>query len=99
MVSEINDITARTLSKELRDLEMNQLVIRTVHSAIPVTVKYSLSEYGKTIDNVIGELYAWGVQHRKRIIKKPYNVYPATIVNAGNYRPFIYSQNTLHYTI
>ena len=67
---EISGITARMLSKELRDLEMNQLVIRTVHNTIPVTVEYSLSEYGQTLDKVIDELRVWGLQHRKRIIKK-----------------------------
>ena len=67
---EINGITARMLSKELRDLEMNQLVIRSVHNTIPVTVEYSLSDYGRTLDKVIDELRLWGLQHRKRIIRK-----------------------------
>jgi DNA-binding HxlR family transcriptional regulator len=67
---EVTGVTARMLSKELRDLEMNQLVIRTVHHTIPVTVEYALTEYGKTLEHVIEELRVWGLQHRKRIIKK-----------------------------
>lgn len=54
-------ITARMLSKELRDLEVNQLVRRTVHNTIPVTVEYELTEYGRTLDHVIDELRAWGM--------------------------------------
>lgn len=67
---EVGGITAKMLSKELRDLEMNELVIRSVHDTIPVTVEYELTDYGATLQKVIDELHAWGTKHRKRIIKK-----------------------------
>lgn len=70
MEREIPKITARMLSKELRDLEMNELVKRTVQDTIPVTVEYSLTEYGHSLDRVIYELREWGLQHRKRIMYK-----------------------------
>ncbi len=70
MAKEINGITDRMLSKELRDLELNQLVKRTVYDTMPVTVEYELTEYGDSLDKVINELRAWGVQHRKRIMRK-----------------------------
>ncbi|UII21481.1 winged helix-turn-helix transcriptional regulator [Fulvivirga ligni] len=65
---EIPGITDRMLSKELRDLELNQLVKRTVHDTFPVTVEYSLTEYGQSLENVIDSLRQWGVNHRKRIM-------------------------------
>ena len=55
-------------SKELKDLEQNQLVKRTVYDTSPVTVEYSLTPYGKSLEKVIGELRNWGSQHRKRIL-------------------------------
>ncbi|MDD8018481.1 MAG: helix-turn-helix domain-containing protein [Bacteroidota bacterium] len=67
---EVNGITAKMLSKELRELEMNELVLRTVRDTIPVTVEYELTDYGTTLDKVIDELSDWGMKHRKRIIKK-----------------------------
>lgn len=67
MAREIPGITDRMLSKELRDLEMNELVKRTVHDTVPVVVEYSLTEYGNSLDSVINELRNWGLQHRKRI--------------------------------
>ena len=70
MATEIEGITDKMLSKELRDLEQNQLVKRTVYDSVPVKVEYSLTDYGSSLDNVITELRAWGVQHRKRIMKK-----------------------------
>jgi DNA-binding HxlR family transcriptional regulator len=68
MEREIEGITAKMLSKELKDLEMNQLVSRTVYDTMPVTVEYALTDYGKTLKKVIGELHTWGSQHRKRIL-------------------------------
>jgi DNA-binding HxlR family transcriptional regulator len=70
MAKEIPKITDRMLSKELRELEMNQLVKRTVYDSAPVMVEYSITEYGASLDNVIFELFKWGSQHRKRITAK-----------------------------
>lgn len=70
MEREIPGITAKMLSKELKDLEMNDLVQRTVYDTMPVTVEYSLTEYGKTLKKVINELHNWGTQHRKHILSK-----------------------------
>lgn len=65
---EIPKITPRMLSKELRDLEMNQLVTRKVYDTKPVTVEYELTEYGKSLDKVLDALKEWGLEHRKRIM-------------------------------
>ena len=70
MARQIPGITDKMLSKELRELEMNQLVKRTVYDSVPVVVEYSMTEYGKTLGKLIEELQAWGIKHRKRIIDK-----------------------------
>jgi DNA-binding HxlR family transcriptional regulator len=66
---EIGDITARMLSKELKELEVNDLITREVYATAPVTVEYSLTEYGKTLKPVVLALYTWGSRHRERILK------------------------------
>ena len=70
MAKQINGITDKMLSKELRELEMNELVKRTVYDTVPVVVEYSMTPYGKTLEKLIEELQAWGSLHRKRILKK-----------------------------
>jgi DNA-binding HxlR family transcriptional regulator len=70
MEREIPKITPRMLSKELRELEMNQLVSRKVYDTKPVTVEYELSPYGRSLDKVLDAMKEWGQQHRKRIIGK-----------------------------
>ncbi len=67
---DIPRITARMLSKELRELEMNQLVKRTVYDTIPVSVEYEMTPYGRSLDKLLLEMKEWGTQHRKRIMKK-----------------------------
>jgi|SRR5690606_9004362 len=64
---EIPKITDRMLAKELRELELNQLVSRKVYDTIPVTVEYTLTEYGATLDPMIRELAIWGSKHRERM--------------------------------
>jgi DNA-binding HxlR family transcriptional regulator len=64
---EITGITAKMLSKELKELEVNTLVTRTVYNTIPVSVEYELTAYGTTLDEVIMALRDWGLKHRQKI--------------------------------
>jgi DNA-binding HxlR family transcriptional regulator len=66
---ELQDITPKVLSKELKELEMNEFLERRVFATTPVTVTYELTPYSRTLDKVLGELRNWGIQHRQRIIK------------------------------
>ena len=65
----LEGITARTLSKELKNLEANELVKRTVIETAPMTVNYSLTEYGNTIQPIIAEIRKWGIVHRERMLR------------------------------
>ncbi|MFY8022133.1 MAG: winged helix-turn-helix transcriptional regulator [Bacteroidia bacterium] len=67
---EVEGITPKMLSKELRDLEMNQLVLRTVYETIPASVEYSLTDYGKSLDSVIVAMRDWGKKHRTKLFVK-----------------------------
>jgi len=67
---EVNGITDKVLSKELKDLEMNQLIKRTVYDSFPPTVEYTVTAHGRSLEKVIAELRNWGKSHRKKIIGK-----------------------------
>ena len=60
-------ITPRMLSKELRELEINGLILRTVYDSQPIKVTYKLAVYGYTLVPLIIELTNWGKQHREKI--------------------------------
>ncbi|RDC55188.1 transcriptional regulator [Pedobacter chinensis] len=70
LLSSIEGIAAKMLSKELQDLETNQLVKRTVRQTKPITVEYELTAYGRTVKPVITAMANWGQQHRELIRKK-----------------------------
>jgi DNA-binding HxlR family transcriptional regulator len=63
------DITPKMLSKELRELELNDMVERKVFNTVPVTITYELTEYSDTVQPVIEALKVWGEQHRERLVK------------------------------
>jgi DNA-binding HxlR family transcriptional regulator len=64
----LEDITPKILSKELKELEMNEFVTRTVYATSPVTVEYELTKYSQSLNKIIGEMRDWGLQHKKRIM-------------------------------
>lgn len=67
---DVQGITDKMLSKELKDLEMNQLITRTVYDHFPPIVEYAITKHGLSLDTVILSLEKWGVHHRKKIIGK-----------------------------
>ncbi len=67
IAQEVHGITDRMLSKELRDLELNGLVMRKIEDSYPVKVTYSLTPHSKTLRSVIESLKNWGIMHRKKL--------------------------------
>lgn len=64
----LNGISARVLSGELKDLEINGLVKRVVDAdQKPVVVEYLPTEYTKSLQSVISALTDWGLNHKKKI--------------------------------
>ena len=61
-------ITPRMLSKELQELEMHQLISRTVLQTRPVSVEYAITKYGRTFHEVLDAMKNWGLKHRRKII-------------------------------
>jgi len=67
MQRDILGISAKMLSKELYDLEMNLLVSRTVMNTKPAKVNYAITDYGLTVLPVNEILVQWGLNHRQKI--------------------------------
>lgn len=66
----IEGIAPKVLSKELKDLEMNHLVKRTVKDTMPITVEYELTPQGKSLNKVIEAMGEWGIKYRKSVLMK-----------------------------
>ncbi|VEH19158.1 Uncharacterized HTH-type transcriptional regulator ytcD [Chryseobacterium nakagawai] len=63
----IDGISAKMLSKELKELETNLLITRTIQDTKPITVVYAVTEYGKSVFPVTETLVNWGILHREKI--------------------------------
>ncbi len=64
------EITQRMLTKQLRELEADNLISRKVYPEVPPKVEYSMTEYGKTLAPVVKALQVWGSQHLKELKTK-----------------------------
>lgn len=68
LLKEVKGISGKMLSRELKDLEMNELIERNVLNTAPVAVEYRITEYGKSLKELTSTIAEWGINHRQRII-------------------------------
>lgn len=57
------DINQRMLIRQLRELEEDHIVSRTVYPVVPPKVEYSLTEIGKDLEPVVNEICNWGDEY------------------------------------
>jgi DNA-binding HxlR family transcriptional regulator len=69
MEKDLEGISAKILSKELKTLELNLLVHREQRDTRPITVRYSITDYGAEVRNVLSSLVSWGTRHRTQLFE------------------------------
>ncbi|MDE7011436.1 MAG: helix-turn-helix transcriptional regulator [Oscillospiraceae bacterium] len=60
----LKNISDKTLSTNLKELESDRLIIRTEYPQIPPKVEYSLSDRGKSLMDVLDQLCVWGEKNK-----------------------------------
>ncbi|MCY0979308.1 helix-turn-helix domain-containing protein [Chryseobacterium wangxinyae] len=68
LLKEVKGISGKMLSRELKDLEINELIERHVLNTAPVAVEYKITDYGKSLKQLTNTIADWGFIHRQRII-------------------------------
>jgi DNA-binding HxlR family transcriptional regulator len=63
----VTGITSRMLSLELKEMELNKLITRTVYPETPVRIEYEMTEYCKTLVPMLQAMVDWGMLHRQKI--------------------------------
>ena len=56
----VGDITPHTLTRQLRELEADGIVLRQVFAQVPPKVEYSLTKFGTTLEPVLVAMHEWG---------------------------------------
>jgi DNA-binding HxlR family transcriptional regulator len=64
---QVKGISARVLSSELKELEMNGFIVKKVTADYPISIQYELLPYSHTLEEVIGAMTRWGMEHRDKI--------------------------------
>jgi DNA-binding HxlR family transcriptional regulator len=59
----INEITQKTLTVKLKELEEKNIINREVYAEVPPKVVYSLTDCGKRLKPVLQEMYKWGISY------------------------------------
>lgn len=65
LFEEVKEITQKTLTVKLRELEEKQLIAREVFPEIPPKVVYSLTPIGERLRPLLKEMYDWGIDYVK----------------------------------
>lgn len=57
---EVQGITQKMLTQQLREMESDGLVHREIYKEIPPKVEYSLTDFGKSLSPILNELWVLG---------------------------------------
>ncbi|UVT14889.1 MAG: helix-turn-helix transcriptional regulator [Nitrospira sp.] len=60
----LTGITQKVLTQQLRDMERDGIVTRTVYAQVPPKVEYSVTPMGLSLKPVVEAMHQWGVDHR-----------------------------------
>ena len=69
----LSPITQQMLTKQLRELERDQIINRKVYEVVPPKVEYSLTEIGLSLNPVLNSWCQWGNENQKLMQKIIHN--------------------------
>lgn len=63
--------TQKMLTNQLRELERDGVVNREVYAEVPPRVEYSLTDYGRSLEDILAAMRDWGAVHTRRLENRP----------------------------
>ena len=63
----IGDVTQKTLTMQLRQLEEDRLIYRNVFPESPPRVEYGLTPVGKSMEKVLAVMCEWGKEYSQML--------------------------------
>ena len=75
------NITQKMLTQQLRELEEDGVINRIVYNQVPPKVEYELSEYGRSLENILNLLCTWGENHLTKVYGDKFSVLEDSVLN------------------
>ena len=66
------EVTQRMLTLQLRELESDGVINRTVYPEVPPKVEYSMTEFGRSLEPILLLMVDWGEEYINRIVETPF---------------------------
>lgn len=66
----IGSVSQKVLTAQLREMEADGLVIRTVYPEVPPRVEYELSQLGLSLKPLLDTMWAWGEQYKAGLTRQ-----------------------------
>lgn len=63
----IGNVSQKVLTAQLRDMENNGLLTRTVYAEVPPRVEYSLTDLGRSLKPILDAMWNWGEEYKKTL--------------------------------
>ena len=63
LMKELEIVSPRILTKQLREMERDGLIVRNIKAEVPICVEYSISDRGRTLIPALKILAAWGIEN------------------------------------
>ena len=60
-------VSQKVLTAQLRDMESNGLVTRTVYPEVPPRVEYSLTALGRSLKPILDAMWNWGENYKASV--------------------------------
>jgi DNA-binding HxlR family transcriptional regulator len=70
---DVDGITEKVLSQQLKEMEAHGLVVRTCYDEVPPRVEYSLTEQGASLLRILHDLSLWGREHLGHLVESEEN--------------------------
>ncbi|HWL23223.1 MAG TPA: winged helix-turn-helix transcriptional regulator [Ureibacillus sp.] len=75
------NITQKMLTQQLRELEEDGVINRIVYNQVPPKVEYELSDYGRSLEDILHLLCAWGENHLTKVYGDKFSVLEDSVLN------------------
>lgn len=63
----VGPVTPRVLTRQLRELETDGIITRTVYAEVPPRVEYAVTDRGRTLEPIVTALDAWGADYQSAL--------------------------------